>query len=81
MGHEGQGGVLLSVSDVEELLGEGKRRYMIPSHSVKYPPPIQDLSDLERLAHLQTQLLRAGVGVFHFVGSIPLRRYQLSERS
>jgi hypothetical protein len=31
------------------------------------------LRDLERLPHLQAQLLRAGVGVFHFGGTIPLR--------
>ena len=76
MGHEGQGGILLSLGDGKELFPQGARRGVIPSHCVKYPQPIQDLRDLERLPYLQTQLLRAGVGLFHFGGTIPLRGHQ-----
>ena len=76
MGYEGQGGILLSVGDGEELFPQGERRGEIPSRGVKCTQPIQDLRDLERLSHLQTQLLRAGVGLFHSGSSIPLRGYQ-----
>ena len=76
MDHEGQGGILLSLGDGEKLFPQGERRRVIPSRSVKCPQPIQDLRDLERLPHLQTQLLRAGVGLFHFGGTIPLRGHQ-----
>jgi hypothetical protein len=78
MGHEGQGGILLSVGDGEKLFPQGERRGVIPSRSVKYPQPKQHLHDLERLPHLQTELLRAGVGLFHFDGPIPLRGHQRS---
>ena len=76
MGHEGQGGILLSVGDGEALFPQGERCGVIPSHCIKSPLPVQDLRDLERLPYLQTQLLRAGVGLFHFGGSIPLRGHQ-----
>ena len=32
MDHEGQGGILLSVGDGEELFPQGERRCVIPSH-------------------------------------------------
>src|SRR5438045_832992 len=76
MGYEGQGGILLSVGDGEELFPQGARRGVIPSRRVKCKQPKQDLRDLEWLPHLQTQLLRAGVGVFDFGGAIPSCGYQ-----
>src|SRR3712207_2370012 len=78
MSHEGQGGILLSVGDGEALFPQGERRSVISSHGIKSPPPMQDLRDLERIPYLQTQLLRAGVGLFHFGGTIPLRGNQRS---
>ena len=71
MDQEGQGGILLSLGDGEELFPQGERRCVIPSHCVKCPQPKQDLRDLERLPHLQTEILRSGVGVFHFGGTYP----------
>jgi hypothetical protein len=47
MDHEGQGSILLSVRDGEELLPQGTCCGVISSRSVKYPPPTQDLRDLE----------------------------------
>ncbi len=76
MDHEGQRGILLSMGDGENLFPQGEHHCVIPAHCVKCPQPIQDLRNLERLAHLQTQLLRAGVGLFHFGGTLPLRGYQ-----
>src|SRR5262245_40257409 len=73
---EEQRGILLSLRDGEELFPQGACCGVIPSRSVKCKQPIQDLRDLERLRYLQTQLLRAGVGLFHFGGTIPLRSHQ-----
>src|SRR4026207_2015564 len=76
MSHKGQGRIMLLVSDIKELFSQGECRCEIPSRSVKCQLPIRDLRDLERLSHLQTQLLRAGVGLFHCGGIISLRDYQ-----
>jgi hypothetical protein len=54
MDHEGQGGILLSLCEGEELFPQGERRGVMPSYCVKCPPPKQDLRELERLPHLQT---------------------------
>src|SRR5215203_3849223 len=76
MDHERQRSILLSLCDRKELLSQGKRCGKIPSCSVKCKQSPQDLCNLERLPHLQTQLPRAGVGVFHFGSAIPFRSHQ-----
>ena len=76
MNHAGHGGILLSFCEGEELFPQGERRCEISSHAVIRIQSKQDLCDLERLTHLQTQLLLAGVDLFHFGGAIPLRDHQ-----
>jgi hypothetical protein len=76
MHHEGQGGILLSLRNGEELFPHGERRGVIPACYIRSPQSKQEVRDLERLPHLQTQLLRVGVGLLHFGAAIPLRDHQ-----